>query len=139
MAGYEILFKESVFKDLQVIPKTDLRKILSRIERLADDPRPAGSQKLTGADLYRVRQGVYRIVYSIHDRTMVIHVVKVGHRKEVYRYIVPTGQEARAHQGTPPTGRTIGAKNFRLDRERCASLQKGRDLRGHRPGCRASP
>ena len=47
MAGYEILFKESVFKDLQVIPKTDLRKILSRIERLADDPRPAGSQKLT--------------------------------------------------------------------------------------------
>ena len=92
MAGYEILFKDSVFKDLQAIPKTDLRKILSRIERLADDPRPAGSQKLTGADLYRVRQGVYRIVYSIHDRTMVIHVVKVGHRKEVYRYIVPTGK-----------------------------------------------
>ena len=85
MAGYEILFKASVFKDLQAIPKTDLRKILSRIERLADDPRPAGFQKLTGADLYRVRQGVCRIVYSIHDRTMVIHVVKVGHRKEVYR------------------------------------------------------
>lgn len=85
MAGFEILFKASVFKDLQAIPKTDLRKILSRIERLAEDPRPAGSQKLTGADLYRVRQGVYRIVYSIHDRTMVIHVVKVGHRKEVYR------------------------------------------------------
>ena len=60
MAGYEILFKESVFKDLQVIPKTDLRKILSRVERLADDPRPAGSQKLTGADLYRVRQGVQK-------------------------------------------------------------------------------
>lgn len=52
---------------------------------MADDPRPAGFQKLTGADLYRVRQGVCRIVYSIHDRTMVIHVVKVGHRKEVYR------------------------------------------------------
>ena len=85
MAGYEILFKESVYKDLQAIPKTDLRKILSRIERLADDPRPAGSQKLTGAELYRVRQGVYRIVYSIHDLTVVIHVVKVGHRQEVYR------------------------------------------------------
>ena len=60
MARYEVLFKDSVFKDLQAIPKTDLRKILSRIERLADDPRPAGSQKLTGADLYRVRQGVQK-------------------------------------------------------------------------------
>lgn len=85
MAGYEILFRESVYKDLHAIPKTDLRKILSRIERLAEDPRPAGCQKLTGTDLYRVRQGVYRIVYSIHDRTMVIHVVRVGHRREVYR------------------------------------------------------
>ena len=85
MAGDEILFRESVYKDLHAIPKTDLKKILSRIERLAEDPRPAGCQKLTGADLYRVRQGVYRIVYSIHDRTMVIHVVRVGHRREVYR------------------------------------------------------
>ena len=85
MAGYEILFRESVYKDLHAIPKTDPRKILSRIERLADDPRPAGCQRLTGADVYRVRQGVYRIVYSIHDRTMVIHVVRVGHRREVYR------------------------------------------------------
>ena len=85
MAGYEILFRESVYKDLHAIPKTDLKKILSRIERLAEDPRPAGCQKLTNADLYRVRQGVYRIVYSIHDRTMVIHVVRVGHRREVYR------------------------------------------------------
>ena len=85
MAGYEILFRESVYKDLHAIPKTDLKKILSRIERLAEDPRPAGCQKLTGTDLYRVRQGVYRIVYSIHDRTMVIHVVRVGHRREVYR------------------------------------------------------
>ena len=85
MAGYEILFRESVYKDLHAIPKTDLKKILSRIERLAEDPRPAGCQKLTGADLFRVRQGVYRIVYSIHDRTMVIHVVRVGHRREVYR------------------------------------------------------
>ena len=85
MAGYEILFRESVYKDLHAIPKTDLKKILSRIERLADDPRPAGYQRLTGADVYRVRQGVYRIVYSIHDRTMVIHVVRVGHRREVYR------------------------------------------------------
>jgi mRNA interferase RelE/StbE len=85
MAGYEILFKESVYKELKSVPKTDLKKILSKIERLADNPRPAGSQKLTGFELYRVRQGQYRIVYSIQDNELLIHVVKVGHRKDVYR------------------------------------------------------
>jgi len=85
MVGYEILFKESVYRELKNIPKTDLKKILSRIERLASDPRPTGSQKLTGFELYRVRQGQYRIVYSIQDNELLIHVVKVGHRKDVYR------------------------------------------------------
>lgn len=85
MAGFEILFKESVYREFKNIPKTDLKKILSRIERLASDPRPTGSQKLTGFDLYRVRQGQYRIVYSIQDNELLIHVVKVGHRKDVYR------------------------------------------------------
>jgi mRNA interferase RelE/StbE len=85
MAEYEILFKESVYKDLKNIPKIDLKKILSKIERLADDPRPPGSQKLTGLELHRIRQGVYRIVYSIQDNELIIHVVKVGHRKEIYR------------------------------------------------------
>jgi len=85
MAEYEILFKESVYKDLKNIPKADLKKILSKIEKLADDPRPPGSQKLTGLELHRIRQGVYRIVYSIQDNELIIHVVKVGHRKEIYR------------------------------------------------------
>jgi mRNA interferase RelE/StbE len=85
MAEYEILFKESVYKELQSIPKADLKKILSKIERLSDDPRPIGSQKLTGFELYRVRQGQYRIVYSIKDIELFVHVVKVGHRKDVYR------------------------------------------------------
>ena len=85
MAEYEILFKESVYKDLKNIPKVDLKKILSKIEKLADDPRPPGSQKLTGLELHRIRQGVYRIVYSIQDNELIIHVVKVGHRKEIYR------------------------------------------------------
>ncbi|WP_319585985.1 type II toxin-antitoxin system RelE/ParE family toxin [uncultured Desulfobulbus sp.] len=85
MAGFEILFKESVYKELKSIPKTDLKKILSKIELLANDPRPTGSQKLTGLELYRVRQGQYRIVYSIHDNELLIHIVKVGHRKDVYR------------------------------------------------------
>ena len=85
MAEYEILFKESVYKDLKTIPKADLRKILSRIKKLSDDPRPAGCEKLTGQERYRLRQGRYRIVYSIQDDKLTIWVVKVGHRKDIYR------------------------------------------------------
>ena len=85
MAEYEILFKESVYKDLKKIPKADLGKILSRIKKLSDDPRPAGCEKLTGQKLYRLRQGRYRIVYSIQDDKLTIWVVKGGHRKDIYR------------------------------------------------------
>ena len=85
MAEYEILFIESVYKDLKKIPKADLRKILSRIKKLSDDPRPAGCEKLTGQERYRLRQGRYRIVYSIQDDKLTICVVKVGHRKDIYR------------------------------------------------------
>jgi mRNA interferase RelE/StbE len=52
---------------------------------LAENPRPQGSQKLSGRDRYRIRQGVYRIVYSIEDDRLVVVVIKVGHRKDVYR------------------------------------------------------
>lgn len=85
MAGYKILFRESVYKDLENIPKADLKRILLKIEDLAEEPRPTGSQKLTGFELYRVRQGVYRIVYSIQDNELIICVVRVRHRKDVYR------------------------------------------------------
>ena len=63
MAEYEILFKESVWKDLKKIPNNDLKRILSSVEKLGDDPRPMGYEKLTGEELYRVRQGNYHIVY----------------------------------------------------------------------------
>lgn len=85
MAEYEVLFKESVYKDLKKIPKADLRKTLSRIKKLSDNPRPAGCEKLTGQEQYRLRQGKYRIVYSIQDDKLTIWVVKVGHRKDIYR------------------------------------------------------
>lgn len=85
MVEYKLLFKESVYKDLKVLSRSDLKRILSRIEELAQNPRPAGSQKLSGLELFRVRQGKYRIVYSIQDRELVVHVIKVGHRKDVYR------------------------------------------------------
>jgi len=86
MARYELRFKASVAKDLRGIPKTDVRRILGRIEALRDDPRAPCCEKLAGnEELYRVRQGTYRIVYGIHDEQVVVEVIRVGHRREVYR------------------------------------------------------
>ena len=85
MAAYRIFFKKSVEKDFKVIPKKDLVKILERIEALAEDPRPSGCEKLSGQQKYRLRQGRYRILYSIQDDELTIWVVKVGHRKDIYR------------------------------------------------------
>jgi len=84
MAKYEILFKRSVYKDLKPVPKSDVVRILKRIDGLADDPRGPRCEKLSGQERYRVRQGVYRIVYEIEDVWLVVTVVKVGHRSTVY-------------------------------------------------------
>ncbi len=85
MAEYEVFFKESVWKDLKKVPKANLKKILSRIRKLKGNPRPIGCEKLTDLELYRVRQGQYRIVYSIQDNELTVWVIKIGHRKNVYR------------------------------------------------------
>ena len=85
MAKYKILFKKSVQKDFKTIPKRDLKKILDHIELLAEDPRPSGCEKLTGQQRYRLRQGRYRILYSIQDDELTVWVVKVGHWKDIYR------------------------------------------------------
>lgn len=85
MAVYKIFFKKSVRKDLSTIPKNILKKILSRINSLGEEPRPEGCEKLTGQERYRLRQGKYRILYSIQDDELTIWIVKVGHRKDVYR------------------------------------------------------
>lgn len=84
MAKYEIVFKRSVYKDLRPFPNVDVRRILTRIDSLANDPRQAGCEKLSGQERYRVRQGVYRIVYEIADDRLIVTVVKVGHRGQVY-------------------------------------------------------
>jgi mRNA interferase RelE/StbE len=85
MAAYKIFFKASVEKDFSIIPKEDLKKILHRIEMLSENPRPSGCEKLTGQERYRVRQGRYRVMYSILDEELTVWVVKVGHRKDIYR------------------------------------------------------
>ena len=85
MASYELVFKKSVAKDLRQFPKVDVKRILQCIRSLAEDPRPPGGEKLSGQERYRVRQGVYRIVYEIDDNVLIVLVVKVGHRRDVYR------------------------------------------------------
>lgn len=85
MAVYRVFFKASAEKELENIPKRDLQRIMERIAGLAAEPRPQGSEKLSGQERFRIRQGNYRIVYSIQDLELTVWVVKVGHRREVYR------------------------------------------------------
>ena len=85
MASYNILLTRSAAKELERIPLQDRRRIVARIGSLADDPRPAGAERLSGDEKYRVRQGNYRILYEIVDHELIVTVVRVGHRREVYR------------------------------------------------------
>ena len=85
MAKYEIVLRKSVRKDLEPIPKRDVRRILDDIAELAKDPRPPQSRKLSGSEKYRLRCGVYRVLYEIQDAILIVCIVKVGHRREVYR------------------------------------------------------
>ena len=85
MASYSLRIKKTAIKELEGIPtKADRRRIVRRIESLADDPRPPGAQKLSGHERYRIRQGRYRILYSIDDHELIVHVIRIGHRKDVY-------------------------------------------------------
>ena len=85
MASYELVFKKSVAKDLRSIPKKDVARILQRIEALRDDLRGEGCLKLSAQERYRVRQGVYRIVYEIRENDLVVMVVKISHRSAIYK------------------------------------------------------
>ncbi|MEN8149180.1 MAG: type II toxin-antitoxin system RelE/ParE family toxin [Planctomycetota bacterium] len=86
MAGFELRIKPSAVKEITKIPRReDRRRVVSRIQGLAADPRPGGCVKLSGREAYRVRQGSYRIVYAVDDDERVVCVVKVGHRRDVYR------------------------------------------------------
>lgn len=87
MARYRLLIKASAAKELESLPTKKVRQqVATRIQSLTEDPRAPGCEKLSGSrELYRVRQGVFRVVYSISDEELIVHVIKVGHRKEVYR------------------------------------------------------
>jgi mRNA interferase RelE/StbE len=85
VASYRLLIKPSAVKEIEALPKTDRRRVVARIQKLSDDPRPPGSEKLSGHEQYRVRQGKYRVLYAIEDTDLIVVVVKVGHRRDVYR------------------------------------------------------
>ena len=85
MAKYSIVFRKSVTKDLKAIPKKDQVRILQRIAQLAEDPRPPASKRLSGQQRYRIRQGIYRVLYEIEDDQLIVTVVKVGNRGDVYK------------------------------------------------------
>lgn len=85
MANYKILIKPSAKKELEKLPKKDLQRIVIKIQGLSADPRPTGCEKLSEDDKFRIRQGNYRIVYSIEDNELIVFVIKIGHRRDIYR------------------------------------------------------
>ena len=85
MVSYKLRINRSAEKELRAVPKADLKRIVVRIESLAQNPRPHGCEKLSGEEKYRVRRGDWRIVYWIGDAGKTVEIVKVGHRREVYR------------------------------------------------------
>ena len=85
MASYRIEIKRSAAKELEQLPPKDRRRVATRIEALASNPRPPGAEKLSGQDRYRVRQGDFRILYEIFDTLILVVVVKIGNRRDVYR------------------------------------------------------
>ncbi|MGH8224663.1 MAG: type II toxin-antitoxin system RelE family toxin [Gammaproteobacteria bacterium] len=85
MANYKLVFRRSVAKDLRAIPKKDVARILASIQTLASNPRPQDCEKLSAQERYRLRQGNYRILYEIQNELLIVTVVKVGHRSDVYR------------------------------------------------------
>jgi len=85
MGKFRIKIKRSAVKEIKQLPPKDLKKILHKISSLSGNPRPPGCKKLSGEEKYRIRYRAYRILYSVEDNILVVYVVKVGLRKEIYR------------------------------------------------------
>jgi mRNA interferase RelE/StbE len=85
VASYRLLIKPSAAKELEGLPMKDRRRVVARMQGLSDRPRPPGCEKLTGHDLFRVRQGKYRIPYEVQDHALTVIIFKIGHRRDAYR------------------------------------------------------
>lgn len=85
MERYSLEVKRSAARELGLLPASDCRRIVARIQALANDPRPHGSEKLSRGDKYRLRQGHFRVLYQIDDAARQVTIVKIAHRREAYR------------------------------------------------------
>ncbi len=85
MANYDLRIKPSAAKELESLQTKDRRRIVSKIQNLADEPRPQGCEKLTGQDRLRLRQGNLRVLFEVDDGKQIVTVVKIAHRRDVYR------------------------------------------------------
>ena len=85
MERYSLHVKRSAASEIEALPREDRRRIVARIRALAESPRPPGAAKLSGREAYRIRQGAYRIVYTVSDETRLVMVMVVAHRRDVYR------------------------------------------------------
>jgi mRNA interferase RelE/StbE len=85
VGSYKLLIKPTAVREIEFIPRKDRLRVVKGIQELSENPRPPGCERLSGEEKYRVRQGWYRIVYSIDDQAQQVLVVRVGHRKDVYR------------------------------------------------------
>ncbi len=85
MASYNVLITRTAAKELERVPTKDRRRIVAKVLSLADNARPMGCEKLSGDEKYRLRQGDYRILYEIQDTDLIVTVVRIGNRREVYR------------------------------------------------------
>jgi len=85
VASYSVLIKRAAARELEALPEKPHRQLAAKIQALAANPRPTGCERLSGAELYRIRQGDYRVVYDIQDAVLTVLVVRVGHRREAHR------------------------------------------------------
>ena len=82
---YKLYIEKSAQKELSKIPHPDQNRIINAIRNLVEDPRPSGVKKLSGRDAWRIRVGKYRVIYEIHDDKLIILVISIGQRKDIYR------------------------------------------------------
>jgi mRNA interferase RelE/StbE len=85
VASYKVFIKPSAAKELEAVPKKDRLRIVEKVQALSSNPRPPGCEKLSGEEKYRIRQGNYRVLYSIEDEAIIVIIVKIAHRRDVYR------------------------------------------------------